>query len=529
MSSSESPTLPPREAANTPLLPSREAPPAAAAAAQDRAARIRISTEAGGLKAIPPGFDDLDGDWRVIASPSFFERLYLDASQQEAITPAMVRQNHDVLAAFWKEKIAALQTGSAQTQICTKFGGPHRSADLVRSYPRDLKAAADRLLAPDGIATYREELQTQRREAARKTIEPVLAVIFANDTLDPAETRTCLAQAVAAGFEMDEAAALLQKEIIARDLQPSEPPRGDTLDARLASVQWRARTHVAATPPPPLATPPVLKTAAVPTRRPFLGVAAVVAIFAIAAFALTVMLVLRPSEGVRTGPTTSSAALLPSVDTGTVAQPETQTPPEVDAGIPAPQPATVTIVAEPQPARTDTAAEELARLQDELARRRQETDRAEAERAAAEARRILELRASIGSGLQRLESYIGARDVAAARPLLAEIRNSATGDAQHFGAELAALDMHADALTELEKQRAAVEGKLADIEALNAERRFPEAINLANRLLKQAELTGDTVERAQKALAFAEEELGKLVNGSDMKVRTRRTNKGRSR
>ncbi len=495
-----------------------------------RAERMRMSTLRGGLDALPEGFDDADGDWQCVSSASLFERLYLDAAQHLDLTPSIVQKNYGVLSRFWAERIALMQTGGAKTQILRKFGGPHRSEELVLSYPRELKKAADRLSTPHGIASHYEELQVARRAAARNALEPILAIILANDSVEPAETDSFFQSALAAGLEIGEAATLLHDAIVARDFEPVEPPRGDSLPERLRSVQWASRHRIAqmrAVAAPSLPVSVAVPVAAVPLPLPApqmksgislrtLMLASLLVIAAIVLAATFIIVRPRDVEAQQIAPEPIVTELAPS---------------------PIPKPATGTITIAPEPPRVDTAAEELERLKREAAEREQErlaaeelerARRADADRRNRETERIARLRTEVVDAIAQARHSSANGDYDSAQQSLEDARGKAMAEAASFATELTQIDALRRDVDQVLMRLTVLRSRLGEIDALNDGGRYPEAISLANRLLKEPGLPAPIAALAQQAVARAQEEMKKLFKDSELRdVRTRRT-KGRN-
>jgi hypothetical protein len=488
--------------------------------------RIRVATLQGGLQALPPGFDDADGDWQVVTSPSLFERLYLDAAQYAAITPAVVLQNYELLRAFWSEKIAAMQTGAAKTQILIKFGGPHRSEDLVLSYPRELKKAADQLSVPNGITACHEELDRLRRESARAAVAPLLDLILANESLEPAETEMFFTHALGAGLDLEEAAALLHETVTSRDFHPVAEPSGRTLAARLRSVQWVSRARldelqaaIAVVEAPSVAADPYPHTVQ-PRETHFPNVALVgtVVVIAVLFFALRHRSD-APVAPVPQRATTQTVMVPLPVKSVAPAEPSPRITPKPLPELAAP--------------RTDTAAAELERMKREAAvleqTRQDEAQRDLAARIEQETQRQASVRSDIADDIQRARDRIAAGDFEAARKLLDDGRTKAATDPQMFAGALTDISQLSAAVDAGVLQATLFRNRLTEIDALNEEGKFPEAMTMANRLLKEAHLPEEVATHARNALAFAEAAMKNLVKDSDLKgVRTRRTNKGRN-
>src|SRR5215216_2024232 len=158
------PTLPSDENSKSPSeahsdstlsLPGDSAQPSPAApsspsAAQTIADRLAAVTSSGGLTALPPDFDDSNGDWRTVASDDVFERLYLDARQWQKITPEMVAAHAALLGDFWNDKQAKLSQGAAKHQFVEKYGDGNEAK--VRTYSARVRAAHNALRTPELIS-----------------------------------------------------------------------------------------------------------------------------------------------------------------------------------------------------------------------------------------------------------------------------------------------------------------------------------------------------------------------------------------
>jgi hypothetical protein len=508
------------------------APPSASVVSQTRAERIRASTSAGGLDAVPAGFDDARGDWQVIEAASPFERLYLDAAQYARITAKIVQKNYGILRDFWNDKIAAMQTGAAKTQILLKYGGVHRSEELVRSYPRELKKAAEKLLAPDGIRICHDELETERRAVARAKVDPLMELILVDQSLEPAETNSFFTQAVAAGLELEEAAQMLHETILQRDFHPVALPEGDTLPARLSSVQWLSRARMAraeapppkkavvATPAPPLTPPPpVMLNAPRPSPPPAWMRAPAIPIFVALSAALIIVISLNRGDAATPAPA-------PQPEPAATATASTFSA----APLPTATAEATKVEKQPEEPRTDTAALELERLKKEAReaeRQRQETARKAAEAAAAhETERMATLRSEVADGIKRAGDALAARDYATVRGTLNDTRAKAAAEPATFATEIAEVDRILGVAATQETQDALYRSRLKEIDELNGEKKYVEAMTIANRLLKEQELPYEVAEHARASLATAEAAMKKSSTNWLKSITTRRTNKG---
>jgi hypothetical protein len=242
------------EAAELPLTPAvvpAEAPagPAPGAGADDpaapeapplpegRRARLREATARGGLEVLPPGFDDPDGDWRVVESESPFERLYLDAAQHARIGPALVQRHYDLIGAFWKEVVAGLD-GPGQARIREKYGGEAKAAEVVRQRARRTEEAYRRLVAEGGVAAAFADVEARRVAAGRRQLEPSLRGMLVDGELSPLETDALFRFGRQYGLEEPETAALLEAALRREGFSAYGDPRGAALPERLRAVTW---------------------------------------------------------------------------------------------------------------------------------------------------------------------------------------------------------------------------------------------------------------------------------------------------
>jgi hypothetical protein len=508
------------------------APPSASVFSQTRAERIRASTSAGGLDSVPAGFDDARGDWQVIEAASPFERLYLDAAQYARITPKIVQKNYGILRDFWNDKIAAMQTGAAKTQILLKYGGVHRNEEQVRSYPRELKKAAEKLLAPNGIRICHDELETERRAVARARVEPLMDLILVDDSLEPAETKGFFRQAVAAGLQLEEAAQLLHETILQRDFHPVAQPEGDTLPAQLGSVQWLSRARMerveaapapkpvlATPPPPPLATSSPALTMPSPTPWPGWMRAEAIPIVILLAAGLVAIASLHDG-----GTTTPAPA--PSPAPTITATASTSSAPPVPT----------TIVHSPnaeqrsKKPRTDSAVSEVKRLKEaakEAERRRQEAAEQEAKATATrEAERMTNLRTDVGDGLKRGGDALVAGDYITMRSIILDARTRAAAEPQIFAAEIVEMDHMLGVAAARETQEVIYRTRLKEIDDLIGDKKYVEAKTLATNFLKDLGLPNAVADHARASLAMAQEALQKSSTNWLKSITTRRTNKG---
>ncbi|MFQ5629523.1 MAG: hypothetical protein ACE5I1_12240, partial [bacterium] len=143
--------------------------------------RIRAATLAGGLQKLPPGFDDDNGDWQCIKSDNVFERLYLDHTLFQHITPQLVEKNYRLLREFWEEKCALMHQGANRLRFQQKYG------QKIESYPQNLHLAYKQLVEPGGIENSFLRLDADRRQRGQERLEPMLIEALDDNVLEPAE------------------------------------------------------------------------------------------------------------------------------------------------------------------------------------------------------------------------------------------------------------------------------------------------------------------------------------------------------
>lgn len=185
--------------------------------------RIKNSTLTHGLKKLPPGFDDTDGDWHVIHSENFFERLYLDMQSYQKITSEIIEQNYRILREFWQQKINFMHTGANKIKIIRKYAGPGGSERTITNFLKRLEEAKKRLSAPDGIEAYYFELMEKRQQEIDDKIEPMFDIALKDKVLDPSEEvqirNFCRNQTNLSEPEID--------ELIEKKLQETKSRRGE--------------------------------------------------------------------------------------------------------------------------------------------------------------------------------------------------------------------------------------------------------------------------------------------------------------
>lgn len=215
--------------------------------------RIRKATLEGGLKNIPNGFDDKDGDWAVIKSENPFEVLYLDHGQYKAITPEMAKNNFGILSDLWDGKIHQMMSSSATgTQIIQKYGGEQGTEKTIQNFKRLLERAYKQLRS--GIEKCFLEIDAKRREDGITQIKPIIYTILKDHRYDPIEKEALLESGREVGLREEEMLELMIKSLENKGFYPMEKISDEpTLDEKL-QVIWVEKGHedklkVYATPP----------------------------------------------------------------------------------------------------------------------------------------------------------------------------------------------------------------------------------------------------------------------------------------
>ncbi|TAD83682.1 MAG: hypothetical protein EAY75_14575 [Bacteroidetes bacterium] len=163
---------------------------------------LEYSTQKGGLSKLPAGYQGKKGFWKVsIQSENLFEVLFLDYTQYRGITPAMVKQNHDVLLAFWKERENDLNTGQRKN-ITLIFGSENVVPDAVGA----LHKAYDKLKTEAGILDYYQTLEKKRYDLGIASIAEIVEIMLEDGELTKKEGERIL--------EKGKANHLIEYEII---------------------------------------------------------------------------------------------------------------------------------------------------------------------------------------------------------------------------------------------------------------------------------------------------------------------------
>lgn len=206
-----------------------------------RAERIRRSTTNGGLGELPPTstWRDPTKDWECVKSDDPFEVLYLDYRQAANITPEMLEANHKLIRDFWTEKEANWSRGTARERIEREFGPD------VRKHVKRISEVYTLLSAEGGLTT-----QAGKRHAIRRAKgEQTLGAYAKHSLADGGVTRDDMAMlfddGMRDGLTEDEVANFLNRLLVERGFTPSALPAGESLAARLRSVDWMTAQRAA--------------------------------------------------------------------------------------------------------------------------------------------------------------------------------------------------------------------------------------------------------------------------------------------
>jgi hypothetical protein len=216
--------------------------------------RLAEATSRGGLRTLPAGFDDADGDWQTVLSDDVFERLYLDRRQWQNITPEMVVRHADLLTEFWKQKHAVLSQGAAKLLIVRKFGGNELK---IRTYPAEIQAACEALRAPERIVAAGEKARQVRIKVGREKLDESIRLALADGQFVDVEARVFLARAAAVDLSEQEVREFLLERLQAKRLRPivNGQPSG-TVPEDLFSVTWESLKEPPQAAPGPEVTRP---------------------------------------------------------------------------------------------------------------------------------------------------------------------------------------------------------------------------------------------------------------------------------
>ncbi len=199
----------------------------------DLSGRISHSTRTNGLKALPSGFDEKDGDWVCIKSANPFEILYLDYKLYKQIKPEVVKRNFDILNEFWHGKYMLLNTGGNRVAFKNKFGEGVIENSLSR-----LQNAYEKLKSPEGIKNYYTEINNKRLQAGRDSLKDSIEDMLIDGVVDRAEIELRLERGKRFDLEENETLEIINDAMESNKLKPYGKIQGKSLKEKLLSVVW---------------------------------------------------------------------------------------------------------------------------------------------------------------------------------------------------------------------------------------------------------------------------------------------------
>lgn len=193
--------------------------------------RIVKSTGSGGLKHLPFGFDDQDGDWVCIKSSNPFEILFLDYRQYKFITPEIVKENYAILEKFWKDKVGLMNTGGNRIAFKTKYGD-----GIVENSLNLLKRAFDKLSTEKNIEQYYLEVNNERLRRGDENLRESIDDMMIDGMADRAEIELRLSRGLKYDLEHEETALIIKKYLDNKNFIPYGTPSGISFLEQLLSV-----------------------------------------------------------------------------------------------------------------------------------------------------------------------------------------------------------------------------------------------------------------------------------------------------
>ena len=201
--------------------------------------RISMSTESGGLKSVPIGFDDLEGDWVVINSKNPFEVLYLDYKQYKFLSPDVVKENYRILESFWKEKVGLMNTGGNRVAFKNKYGDGTIESSLLR-----VKRAFEKISTDSGIQQYYLEINNERLKNGEESLKETIEDMLLDGVADRDEIEARLTRGLKYDLSQEETAIIVKKHIDVRNFKPYGRIEGDTVVKQLLSVNWMTQEKI---------------------------------------------------------------------------------------------------------------------------------------------------------------------------------------------------------------------------------------------------------------------------------------------
>ena len=190
------------------------------------------------LAGLPRGFGDPDGDWQTILGESPFERLCLDPTRPETITPDITERHYRLIESFWTEKLEALDRAAAADRIVSKYGGPTKSTVLMRSYPRRLREAWERLQSGQSIQNELARIEDERRLRGFDILRASMDDMLADNVLNKSEVERLFKKGENAGLLVEETASFIEANLRDNDFAPSTTPKGVNVSEQLKSCEW---------------------------------------------------------------------------------------------------------------------------------------------------------------------------------------------------------------------------------------------------------------------------------------------------
>jgi len=494
----------------------------------DMEARIREATASGGLRALPPGFGDRDGDWISVTLQEPFGILYLDHAQASSITTEMVERHFSLISEFWRDKIGKMSQGATKDQMLVKYGGELRSEEQIKRYPKRLADAHAELASPGGIQAVAKRLaeETWRRFAVK--LDERIAAHLADQELNPSETDDLLKFAEEQSADTARVVHHISEVLSGRGYRPTAEPTGASLLERLRSVSWvdPSRPQMAA-----VETPDARKG----SRTGVLLVAGIVIIATLVASPFVIRQLRQQAAVTASPPSVSEKAQSQIADEAVAAERRRQLDAvrtsllarkeDAESALAAQDPTT----AEKQAREAIAAAEpfqaelkpELGELQVLLKRANNLRDRLIGDAAARRVRQVEEARAGLLAKKNGAESALAIGDMASTEELIKEAEAAAGQFRNELKAELESLAELRGRAENLKlqqtrdeerrtQQQKAWDNELSTIGGMIQDGKLAEASSLAKALSDRPGVPDDVVAKARALMTRANEELKKI-------------------
>lgn len=201
--------------------------------------RIAKSTETGGLTGIPNGFDDADGDWKIIHSSNPFEVLYLDYKQYLFIKQDIVKNNYDLLHKFWQDKTVQ-NMGGNRVAFRNKYGDGTIEQSLQR-----LKSAYNKLNSQEKLEIYFNEINAKRLKNGEEAIRSSIEQMLVDNVAEHREIQFCLEKGAQNGLSKDETAQIINRYLTEGGFYPYGEVEGNNIVDKLLSVNsWLTKEEL---------------------------------------------------------------------------------------------------------------------------------------------------------------------------------------------------------------------------------------------------------------------------------------------